>query len=150
MTSLTVKRDSLSVIQGLASSVTAHQQLSLFQTNCRLDTLLLWSSPVMGMLFYSVSAARSEPAILLKPPCQSPALSPVTSVTVMLRLGNSGQTLLKDRVYRAPSLSEDHCLVTLQVSDGVCAAQTEASKHSADIACRPESSPLGSQAVYIE
>lgn len=109
----------------------------------------------MGMLFYLVPAARGEPAILLRPPGQSSAPSPVASVTLMLRLRTHWQLLLKatllDLVYCAPSLSEEHCLVTLQVSDvTMCAARTEASKHSADIACRPGASPLDSQAVYIE
>lgn len=107
--------------------------------------LLLWSSPVMGLFSSSVPAARDEPAILLRPPGQSPALSPVASVTLMLRLGTHWQPLLKatlpDLVYCAPSLFEEHCLVTLQFSDvTVCAALTEASKHSADIAYRPGAS----------
>lgn len=116
--------------------------------------LLLWSSPVMGMFFYSVPATRCEPAILLRPPGQSPAPSSISSVTLVLRLGTHWQPLLKaslpDLVCCVPSLSKEHCLVTLQFSDvTVCAALTEASKHSADIACRPGASPLSSQAVYI-
>lgn len=110
---------------------------------------------MMGMFFYSVPAARGEPAILLRPLGQSPAPSPIASVTLVLRLGTHWQPLLKaplpDLVCCVPSLSEEHCLVTLRFSDvTMCAALTEASKHSADIACRPGASPLSSQAVYIE
>lgn len=73
----------------------------------------------------------------------------------MLSLETHWQHLLKDTLpdlaYYVQSLSEEHCLMTLQLSyASFCVAGAEVSKRSAHTACRPGASLIRPQAVYSE